>query len=40
MRFCEAMQKKFGLKSKNTIFEILQGRTNKYIQQQLNTIKL
>ena len=32
MRFCEAMQKKFGLKSKNTIFWIIQGGTNKYIQ--------
>lgn len=31
MRFCEAMQKKFGLKSKNTIFWIIQGGTNKYI---------
>ena len=32
MRFCEAMQKKFGLKSKNTIFWIIQGGTNKYIK--------
>ncbi len=32
MRFCEAMQKKFGLKSKNTIFWIIQGGTNKYIR--------
>lgn len=31
MRFCEEMRQKFGLKSKNTIFEILQGRTNKYV---------
>jgi hypothetical protein len=31
MRFCEEMRQKFGLKSKNTIFEILQGRTNRYV---------
>lgn len=31
MRFCEAMKNKFGLKSKNTIFWIIQGGTNKYI---------
>ena len=31
MRFCEAMKNKFGLKSRNTIFWIIQGGTNKYI---------
>jgi len=31
MRFCENMRRKFGLKSKNTIFWIIQGSTNKYI---------
>ena len=31
MRFCENMRNKFGLKSKNTIFEILQNRTNRFI---------
>lgn len=41
MRFCEAMQKKFGLKSKNTIFWIIQGGTNKYITaDQLKNFKL
>lgn len=32
MHFCEAMRQKFNLKSKNTVFEIIQGRTNRYIQ--------
>ena len=32
MRFCEKMREKFGLKSRNTIFWIIQGGTNKYIQ--------
>ena len=32
MHFCEAMRQKFGLKSKNTIFWIIQGGTNKFIQ--------
>lgn len=30
MRFCESMRQKFGLKSRNTIFWIIQGGTNKY----------
>lgn len=30
MRFCEEMRRKFGLKSKNTIFWIIQNGTNKY----------
>lgn len=33
MRFCEEMRRKFNLKSKNTIFWILQGGTNKYINE-------
>lgn len=32
MRFCDDMKNKFGLKSRNTIFWIIQGGTNKYIE--------
>lgn len=31
MRFCEEMKQKFNLRSRNTIFWIIQGGTNKYI---------
>lgn len=36
MKFCENMRQKFGLKSKNTIFWIIQGGTNKFIKSDNN----